>query len=48
MSIGQCRGIDIEIVTNDHLADERKDTAAAFWLRANAWFTACGIAVRKV
>ena len=30
------------------LADERKDTAAAFWIRANAWFTECGITVRKV
>lgn len=30
------------------LADERKDTAAAFWLRANAWFNGCGIRVRKV
>ena len=30
------------------LADERKDTAAAFWFRANAWFTECGITVRKV
>ena len=30
------------------LADERKETAAAFWLRANAWFTKCGITVRKV
>jgi transposase InsO family protein len=30
------------------LADERKETAAAFWLRANAWFVECGIAVRKV
>ena len=30
------------------LADERKETAAAFWLRANAWFTQCGITVRKV
>ena len=30
------------------LEDERKDTAAAFWLRANAWFTQCGITVRKV
>ena len=30
------------------LADERKETAAAFWLRAQAWFTECGIAVRKV
>ncbi|WP_055405700.1 MULTISPECIES: IS481 family transposase, partial [unclassified Mycobacterium] len=30
------------------LADERKETAAAFWLRANAWFAQCGICVRKV
>lgn len=30
------------------LADERKDTAAAFWHRANAWFTAHGITVRRV
>jgi transposase InsO family protein len=30
------------------LADERKDTAAAFWIRANAWFTECGVTVRKV
>jgi transposase InsO family protein len=30
------------------LADERKETAAAFWLRANAWFNTCGITVRKV
>jgi len=30
------------------LSDERKDTAAAFWLRANAWFAQHGITVRKV
>jgi transposase InsO family protein len=30
------------------LADERKETAAAFWTRANAWFAECGITVRKV
>ena len=30
------------------LADERKETAAAFWLRANAWFNNCGFTVRKV
>jgi transposase InsO family protein len=30
------------------LADERKETAAAFWSRANAWFAECGIVVRKV
>ena len=30
------------------LADERKETAAAFWLRANAWFARCGITVQTV
>ncbi|OBH79306.1 transposase, partial [Mycobacterium mantenii] len=30
------------------LADERQDTAARFWCRANAWFTQCGITVQKV
>ena len=30
------------------LADERKQTAADFWLRANGWFAECGIIVRKV
>jgi transposase InsO family protein len=30
------------------LADERKDTAAAFWGRANAWFTTIGITVNAV
>ncbi|EJO88479.1 IS481 family transposase [Mycobacterium colombiense] len=30
------------------LSDERQHTAAAFWARANAWFTECGITVRKV
>ena len=30
------------------LADERKDTAAAFWKRANAWLTAAGITVSAV
>ena len=30
------------------LADERKDTAAEFWKRANTWFKAQGIMVRKV
>jgi transposase InsO family protein len=30
------------------LTDERKETAAAFWLRANTWFSECGITVRKV
>lgn len=30
------------------LTDERKDTAAAFWTRANTWFNQCGITVRKV
>jgi transposase InsO family protein len=30
------------------LTDERKETASAFWVRANTWFTECGIIVRKV
>jgi len=30
------------------LGDERKDTAAGFWLRANAFFTDCGITVTRV
>lgn len=30
------------------LADERKETAAGFWLRAQAWFAGCGITVRRV
>jgi transposase InsO family protein len=30
------------------LGDECQHTAAAFWNRANAWFTECGITVRKV
>jgi transposase InsO family protein len=36
------------LVYSELLGDERKDTAAAFWIRANTWFTACGITVRKV
>jgi transposase InsO family protein len=30
------------------LADERKETAAEFWRRAEAWFAGCGITVRRV
>jgi transposase InsO family protein len=30
------------------LPDERKDTAAAFWTRAQAFFTAAGIPIRRV
>jgi transposase InsO family protein len=30
------------------LPDERKETAAAFWQRASAWFNECGFTVRKV
>ncbi|WP_059015898.1 IS481 family transposase [Mycobacterium sp. M26] len=30
------------------LADERKETAAGFWRRANSWFSHHGITVRKV
>lgn len=36
------------LVYSELLADERKETAAAFWARANAWFNECGITVRKV
>ena len=36
------------LVYSELLADERKETAAAFWNRANAWFNQCGITVRKV
>jgi transposase InsO family protein len=36
------------LVYSEILADERKDTASAFWTRANAWFTGYGINVRKV
>jgi transposase InsO family protein len=36
------------LVYSELLADERKDTAADFWSRANAWFTGHGIVVRKV
>jgi transposase InsO family protein len=30
------------------LDDEKKDTAAAFWTRANAYFQTCGITVKRV
>lgn len=30
------------------LADQRKETAAAFWWRAEAWFAAAGITVQRV
>lgn len=30
------------------LTDERKQTAEAFWSRANSWLAQCGIAVQKV
>lgn len=30
------------------LADEKKETACAFWERANAWFNSCGISVQRV
>jgi transposase InsO family protein len=41
----------LHVAVDDHsrlayveiLPDERKDTAAAFWARAAAWFTSCGI-----
>jgi transposase InsO family protein len=30
------------------LTDERKETAAAFWARAHAWFAAAGITIERV
>jgi transposase InsO family protein len=36
------------LVYSELLVDERKETAAAFWTRANAWFNECGITVQKV
>ncbi|OBB71566.1 IS481 family transposase [Mycobacterium sp. 852014-52144_SCH5372336] len=36
------------LVYSELLADERKGTAADFWLRASAWFDQRGISVRKV
>jgi transposase InsO family protein len=36
------------LVYSELLANERQETAAAFWQRANAWFAECGITVRKV
>ncbi|WP_199256177.1 IS481 family transposase [Mycolicibacterium mengxianglii] len=36
------------LVYSELLADERKETAAGFWIRANAWFNQCGIIVSKV
>ena len=30
------------------LADERKETAAAFWARAHAWFTSAGFTIERV
>ncbi len=36
------------LVYSEILADERKETASAFWTRANAYFAACGITVLRV
>lgn len=36
------------LVYSEQLNDERKETAAGFWLRANAFFTAAGIKVAAV
>jgi transposase InsO family protein len=36
------------VAYSELLADERKDTAAEFWVRANTWFAQCGIIVRNV
>jgi len=36
------------LVYSEILSDERKETAAAFWVRANDYFTSCGITVKRV
>ena len=36
------------LVYSELLGDERKDTAAAFWTRAHAYFAGCGISVARV
>jgi transposase InsO family protein len=36
------------LVYSEILTDERKETAAAFWTRANDYFTGCGITVLRV
>jgi len=36
------------LVYSEILADERKETAATFWIRANAYFNSCGITVARV
>ena len=36
------------LVYSELLSDERKETAAAFWHRANAYFAGCGITVARV
>lgn len=36
------------LVYSELLADERKETAAAFWTRAAAYFAGCGITVARV
>jgi transposase InsO family protein len=36
------------LVYSELLPDERQQTAAAFWERANIWFAECGITVQKV
>lgn len=36
-----------DLAYSELLPDERKDTAAEFWSRANTWFNQCGIRTRK-
>ena len=36
------------LVYSEILSDERKETASAFWTRANAYFNSCGITVLRV
>jgi len=36
------------LVYSEILSDERKETASAFWTRANDYFNGCGITVLRV
>jgi transposase InsO family protein len=38
----------VQLAYTEILADERKDTAAAFLARAHAWYAAAGITIERV
>jgi transposase InsO family protein len=44
----QRRRRPLPLAYSEILTDEKKETAAAFWTRANAYFAGCGITVRRV